>query len=745
MLKKITALAAAVIMTAAVNPIYAKQPSADGSVQATAGSYASAESGERAAARGYTAVAENRNYRLLADLVTGDFALEELKTGKLWYSGQWDVLDDSHPASELNSGRIKTDLVSSVAVNFVQLSTIAGTAVPSYQNSYAYCVLKNNVKVSEIKNGFRAEYYFEDIDSTVPVEVTVTESGFSAAVIGKDIKMGSEYWITSIELLPGFMAADSRCEGYIFVPSGSGGLIPLNSGKGDLAVYSEMVYGEDAAVEAEEYTGEGRNILVPVYGIKCGNSAVTAIISQGDTSARIRAEADSLSSSFSRVFSEYVTAIIDSTTLFESNYENQRIIYGIEKRGSFSDYRVDYTFLSEAEASYSGMAQVYRNYISLDSKASAPQLYMSIYGAATKKASFLGIPYTKTISLTSFDEAKEILEDMNSDGIQVSLRYIGWNNSGIENKKIPSEFSPVRVLGGKSGFKRLDSYISSSDNSVFYDLDFLSVRKSGRGFSVLSDVCKSIFNTRTPQYKYMRSVYVPVNTENPWYLLTPDNFEKAAGKFFKKFKYQSGVSFSGIGDTLYSDFSKNGCTRADTVESYKKAAAETAGDREVAVGTGNAYTYSFADRIYSLPMTNDGNLLFECSVPFVQMVLHGSISYGAETAASLLDCIEYGADPYFEGIASDDSTLMETSFNWLGGTSYENWSDSAKETFKSYNEVYKQLYDKQIIAHSVSGGVSQTGFDDGTVIYVNRSEKAVTAGGIQIAPQSFGVTGGEPK
>lgn len=115
MLKKITALAAAVIMTAAVNPIYAKQPSADGSMQATAGSYASAESGGRAAARGYTAVAENRNYRLLADLVTGDFALEELKTGKLWYSGQWDVLDDSHPASELNSGRIKTDLVSSVA------------------------------------------------------------------------------------------------------------------------------------------------------------------------------------------------------------------------------------------------------------------------------------------------------------------------------------------------------------------------------------------------------------------------------------------------------------------------------------------------------------------------------------------------------------------------------------------------------------------------------------------------------
>lgn len=740
MLKKIKALAAAaLILIICAGSVYAEDNTAD---QTDDGISALSESGVQAAGS-YKTVAENHDYRLLADLETGDFALEELDSGRLWYSGQWDVLDENHPASELNSGRIKTDLVSSVAVNFVQLSTIAGTAVPSYQNSYAYCVLKDNVTVTGIENGFRAEYYFEDIDSTVPLEITLTDSGFSAAIIGEDISMGDEYWITSIELLPGFMAGDDRLEGYIFVPSGSGGLIPLNSGKGDLAVYSEMVYGDDAAIEEEEYTGESRNILVPVYGLKYGDGAVTAVISEGDTSARIRAEADSLTSSFSRVFSEYVTAITDSTTLFESNYENQRVIYGVEQRESFSDYRVDYTFLSGSSATYAGMAQVYREYISLESSAEPPQLYMTLYGAATRKASFLGIPYTKTFSLTTFDEAEEIVSEMNEEDIPVSLQYVGWNNSGIENKKVPSKFSPVGVLGGKSGFEDFDGFINSNDNSVFYDLDFLSIRKSSWGFSALSDVCKSIFNTRTPQYKYMRSVYVPVNTENPWYILKPASFEKAADKFFGKFKYQSGVSLAVIGDTLYSDFSENGSTRADTAESYKKVMGETAAGREIAVNVGNAYTYAFADRIYSLPMTNDGNLLFECSVPFVQMVLHGSISYGAETSSTLLDCIEYGANPYYAGIAADDSTLIETSFNWLGGTSYENWADEAKTTFKSYSEVYKDLYNKQIVGHSESNGVSQTVFEDGTVIYVNRTESTVSVGGIQIEPYSFGVSGGE--
>lgn len=690
----------------------------------------------------YTVVAENATHQLLANMETGDFAVFNPFSGSIWYSGQWATLDEDNSASELNVGRVKTDLVSVLAVNYVQVSTIASTAVPSYQNSYAYCVIKGNVSTKKIKNGYRAEYYFSDIDSTIPVEITLTDDGFQARIVGKDIKMGKKYWITSIELLPGFMAADSNLEGYLFVPSGSGGIIPLNSGKGDFASYSEMVYGEDAAIEQEEYDGEKLNVMVPVYGLVRGNQAVTAIIVEGDTSARIRAEANSSTTSFTRVFSDYVTAIVDNTTLFESDFSNQRVIYGIEKRKSFSDYTVCYHFLSDDAANYSGMAALYRDYLSLESKAKEPSLYLTLYGAATKKASFLGIPYTKTVSLTSFKETNIVLNEMNKAGIPVSLQYIGWNNSGIENKKTPVKYNPVAVLGGKSGFRDLFEFIKSSDNTLYCDLDFLSVRKSRIGFSALSDVCKSIFNTRTPQYKYMRSVYVPVNTENPWYLLKPPKVISAANKFLRSFDYGTGLSFSGFGNTLYSDFTGQNGERSDTVTCYQKVLKSASKKHPIAVSVGNAYTYDYTDSIFSLPMTNDGNLLFSESVPFVQMVLHGAISYGAEKNASLLDCIEYGANPYFSGIYVDDNTLIETSFNWLSGTTYKSWSADAKKIYSEYAKVYKRLYSNQIVSHSHENGLTSITFDNGTVILINRSDSNRTFNEVEIPAQDFRVIGG---
>lgn len=692
--------------------------------------------------QGYELIAENNSYKLYADTQKGDFAVYDIAADRLWYSGQWEVLDSENPISELNSGRIKTDLVSMVAVNFVQVSTIASTAAPSYQNSYAYCVIKDNVTVQKISNGYIAEYYFNDIESTVPVEITLTENGISARIIAEKLKISDEYCITSIELLPGFMAADNRYDGYMFLPSGSGGIIPLASGKGDIAVYSEMVYGRDIAIELEEYEGETQNILVPVYGLKSGSSAITAIISQGDSSAYITAEADSSTTSFSRVYSEYVTAIVDDTTLFESNFENQRIIYGAEQRESFEDYVVDYVFLRGEDADYSGMAAVYRDTLKFKDEASAPTLSLTLYGAATKKASFLGIPYTKKIALTSFSQAQKITELLNEKNVPVALRYIGWNANGVENKKVPSKFSPASVLGGKKDFKKLHSFIESSDNTVFYDLDFVTIRKSSWGFSTLSDVCRSIFNTRTPQYKYMRSVYVPVNTENPSYILKPASVVKAGESFLNDFDFNGGISFDKIGAEIYSDFSKESTTREDAQKLFENLLKKASDKRQVSVDIGNAYTFEYVNRINELPTSNDGNLLFSESVPFVQMVLHGNVSYSANSAASLLDCIEYGAEPSYVGIYAEDNSLIETSFNWLYGTTYTKWLDDAAESYKAYSEIYKSLYNKAITEHSSENGVSVTGFEDGTKIYVNRNEEVAVVNGVQIPASGYTVIGG---
>ena len=601
--------------------------------------------------------------------------------------------------------------------------------------------MENHVTVKEVDHGYRADYYFADIDVTVPVEVTLAPNALQVRIIGDELKIGEAYRVTSISLLPGFMACDGRYEGYLFVPSGCGALAAFQTGRGDIASYSEMVYGDDLAIEQEEYDSQGQNIHIPLFGIKCDDSAIAAIITQGDSNARINALSDSLTSSYTRVYAEYVTSITDSTTLFESNYENQRIIYGAEERKEYSDFTVAFTFLNGSAADYSGMAQVYREYLDLKAEAAAPSLKVTLYGAAVKKASFLGIPYQKTFALTSYSQAEEIVRELTSAGADVSLRYIGWNNSGIDNKKSASVFSPVRVLGRKSGFRGLYEFLEENGTDFYFDLDLMKIKKSGNGFSVYADVCKSIFNTRTPIYEYMRSVYVPVKDKDPYYLLTPSKVEAAAEKFLKKYSFGGGISLSGLGNSVYSDF-KGGMGREFCIERFRSILEAAGQEHAIALEAPNAYTFAHVDTIYEMPMANDGNLIFTESVPVLQMVLHGSVSYAAVSGTDLLSCIEYGADPAFYGIYADSEELIETDYDWLYSSTYTNWSKEAIDMFREYSKIYQELYSARIVKHSSEAGISRTVFDNGTEIYINRSSTEIEIKGMVIPSKGYAVIGG---
>ena len=687
----------------------------------------------------YTAVADNSSFTLYADLKTGDFAVLNKADGVYRYSGQTDVLDQENPISELNFGRIKTELVSLISINYVQLSTIAGTAVPFYQNSYAYCVINNKVTTERIKDGYRATFFFSDIEAYVPVEITLTESGICARIVGEGFKSGEDYLITSVSLLPGFMAGYEQNEGYCFVPSGCGAIIPLNSGRGDTTSFDEPVYGKDTALSVDEYKDNTKSISVPVYGIKDGDFAVAAVITEGDVYARIKANANSSTTCYTRIFAEYTTAVIDSTTLFESNFENQRIIYGAEQREGFSDFAVEYSFLYGDKANYAGMAQVYRDYLNLSGSAEAPKLALTFYGAAYKKASFLGIPYSKNIALTTFDDVVGILGEF--DSAKTAVNLIGFNGTGIDNKKITAKLSPSSTVGGKGGFKRLDNYVKSNNIEAYYELNFLTFKTSGGGYSVYSDVCRSIFNTRTPIYKFMRSTYVPVNNENPSYLTTPSGVYNAINKFLGTYNYSMGISYTGLGTSLYSDF-KSGGNRLITSLIVKEALSETSGKAKVALENANAYTYPYVSRILSVPMSSDGNVLFSTDVPFLQMILHGTRSYSAEFGASYLDCIAFGADPSYYGIKSEDGELFESTFNWLYGATYTNWIDEAKSAFSKYDSVYSKLYGKKLVDYYIEDGVSKSVFEDGSVVLVNRGDTDASVDGVTVKAKDFAVRGG---
>lgn len=700
----------------------------------------------------YELVSENAENVLYADLKTGNFIFGDKKSHKLWHSIPEDLEED-----EQTVGSRRSQIRSMLLVDYVDMRTVATSTVPEQLASFRDSVDNDQAVIKKINSGIRIEYNFEEYGIWIPLEITLTDNALSVRVMSSELKETTYNHVTAIHVLPCFTAAGIHAEkGYLFIPDGSGAIAELNNQKGDITDYTGTVYGFDRALEQKERPDLEQNIIMPVLGIKSGDHALTGIITQGAENSEIYANIAAEGIGYNRIYPKMITAVSDSTTLFEADYFNMREIFRLESREKLDDYEVQYFSLSGEQANYAGMADNYRSYLTengmLSKQPAKPSLNLNLYGATEKQASFLGIPYQKLIAMTTFEQAKQFIAQLNQAGVDnLAIRYSGWNNYGLKNKKIPSKAKPLSVLGGEKQYLALQEYLDSIHAEFYSDVDFLNFEKSGNSISVLSDVSMSMFNTRVQQYEYLRSVYVPSLTVESWYLLKPQKLDQVADKFFgsfNKLNTSGGVCLSGIGQMLYSDFDKKGTDRTGALN-YYQAMLEKQKNTELSVECGNAYTLPYVKRIFSMPGISSGNMIFDESVPFAQIVLHGYMPYSSEDINraeeprnAMLKCIETGSDPYFCGMYEDSFILMDTSRNDLYSTDFSTWSDQAVEIYKKYSKVYEQLYDKRISSHSqMSEFVFCTSFEDGTNIYVNYSDSPQTVQGITVQGKDFTVKG----
>lgn len=699
----------------------------------------------------YELVSETAEAVLYSDMESGNFIFGDKAGQKLWYSIPNDLEND-----ELTIGSRRSQIRSMLLVEYVDMRTVATSTVPEMLASYRDSVEYGDAEVKKIENGIRIEYNFADYGIWIPLEITLNDSALSVRVKTSELKQTSYNQVRTIHVLPCFTAAGITEQGYLFIPDGSGAIAQLNNTKGDITDYNGTVYGFDRALEQKERPELEQNVIMPVFGIKTGDHALTGIIVEGDEISEIYANISGEGIGYNRIYPKMVTAVSDSTTLFEADYFNMREIFRLETREKLEDYEVRYYSLSGEQANYAGMAENYRSYLLenglLSKKATKPALNVDIYGAAEKQASFLGIPYQKLFAMTTFEQAKDFAAQLKEDGAEnLVIRYSGWNNHGLKNKKIPTKAKPLSVLGGKSNYLALQDYLDSIGAEFYSDVDLINIQKSGNSFSILSDVSMSMFNTRVQQYEYLRSVYVPSLESDPWYLLKPQMLGEAADKFFSSFlelNSSGSVCLNGVGSMLYSDFDKNGVDRTGALKHMQtmlKKHAETT----LSVEQGNAYTYPYVNRIFSLPATASASMMFDDSVPFAQIVLHGFMPYSTEDinrsvdpVDAVLHCIETGSDPYFCGMYEDSFILMETTYNDLYSSSFSNWYELALDAYQKYSSVYDTLYDKAIVSHSeVAASVYQTVFEDGTSILVNYNDADQIIDGVTVEAKSFTLKG----
>ncbi len=596
--------------------------------------------------------------------------------------------------------------------------------------------------------------------------------------------------ISVIKVLPYFGCGSVNDEGYLFVPDGSGAVIDFNNGKTDVLEYHAQLYGWDYGNKRTEIKNETRAAF-PVFGIAHTGTVTTnnAEVTEGDEAEAEAAEGETTEAAVPQTPGAFIVVIDNykSTANIEAdvsgrvnkhgyNYvhaaydmihssqmdisgKSDKIILEFEDALPEGSIRQEYRFIDGTDDfSYMAMAEEYREYLLEKNpelqKTTETELPVAVefVAAIDRVKQVLGIPVNRPEVLTSFEDAKTILESLLADGYtNLSVRYSGWLNGGV-NHSIPKDIDLTSGMGGTKAFQSLISY--AADNGI--DL-YLNGRTQN---AYDSNVLDGFVKTRDAAKYLSREVVEIPEFSNIWfldlnegraehhYLLRPSvavSLMQSLADYASK--QGVGVGYEDVGYLLSGDYNKKRTVvREESMNMQAEKLAEIkASGVPVAVSAGNDYVLPYVSLITEMDLEGTSYLIADRAIPFYQMAVHGLVSYTGEALNlgdnpldMVLKSAEAGAGLAFTYISESTFILQDTEYlNYFGAT-YDDWKDIAKGYYTRYKEEMAGLNNLYITDYQVlSEGVTATTYEDGTVVYVNFTSFEYSDGSLVIPAKDY--------
>lgn len=593
------------------------------------------------------------------------------------------------------------------------------------------------------------------------VEYTLDGDSFVAKIPTADIDYPETYPVNQISLLSFFGAGGPEAEGSIFVPDGSGALIHFNNGKTRYPAYQQAVYGTDMTMNRTEDAAREQTVRLPVFGLIRETGAMLGIIEEGAAAATINADVSGRLNSYNYVYPTFYVVNKGDVTLAAN--EQQRSLPMFQEQPMKSDFKVRYAFLSGEAASYPGMAHYYQQYLlergglpqAPEQKLEETPFYLQLIGSISKKKHAAGIPYRALEPLTTFEQAKTVVERLQEREIrQIKLKYAGWFNGGLDHR-VPDDIKVDGAVGGSKGMRDFARYAKEQGIGFYPDVALLTA-KTGKGFDEKKEAARTLRRVPATVYPLDLALNRRDTGRSPSYIVSPrlvGGYTEAMLKDYAKLGVD-GISLSDLADQLNSDYRER--SQIDRTESEELSVEALNLIREASLTMmadgGNAYALPVLTDITNAPMSSSGFKIEDEEIPFYQMVVRGFIRYTGQpynlstytdVHPYILKCLEYGSGVYFEWIYEPNHKVKDTEFHQLYAVNYELWLDKAAAIYGQVNEVLKRVQGEPIVSHEKLGeGVYKTVYGNGIYVIVNYGDESVTAEGRTVEAESY-ITGGE--
>ena len=593
----------------------------------------------------------------------------------------------------------------------------------------------------------------EPISFIIPLDYRLTKDGLAVSIVTSQIKETGGAKLYSIVLQKQFGAAGREEEGYILVPNGSGSLIYFNNGKTDYS-YTQYVYDTDPTVASYTVVENTVAVRLPVFGMKYKDSALFAVISGGDALARIDAATANAISDYNNVYATFYLRGFELLSMFGTT-GSQADLPVVESDLYDTTIQVEYIPLNKENASYSGMANYYRNRLVAEgvlkntvSNTELP-LYLDVLGGVNISKNVAGIMFEDVYEMTTYEQAADIVRDLADRGVHaVKMNYLGWFNGGFYHD-VPDKIQRVKGLGTKKEIAELKDFLEADGGSLYGNVAFNEVSYTSDRYFLSQEAAKYYNgklvllgqvspNTlrRSANAKYEETMYT---------MLSPRFLNYYVNAFINAFDTydMTGVALRDLGSTLSSDKKRTDLIhRQDALLLMQKGMETLSGEMEVMIHGGNAYSLSYATELVDAPLTGSNFYVVDEMVPFYAMVIHGYLNYAGEEmnllqspdrVDLLLDCIENGAAPRYVVSWNNSDAIKYSGLNSMYSVQYELYAEEMKDFYGKLSDALKDVMNVPMQKHEIlNEDVRKITYENGTIIYINRGDEEVLADGIRI-------------
>ena len=252
-------------------------------------------------------------------------------------------------------------------------------------------------------------------------------------------------------------------------------------------------------------------------------------------------------------------------------------------------------------------------------------------------------------------------------------------------------------------------------------------------------------------YQNVESLYLKDLSSTPIYYIKPNTYKVTFAevkKLLDSIKVEN-LAFSDLGTLMYGSYQSADMNfKSQTVKYFNELMNEYGNEYNYLFSNPNDYAISYANVLTDVPYSATEYSIFKCSVPFYQLVMSGYVDYSGESI-NMSD--EYTFDYYkmksIETLSNLSMTwtyekttdLIETEYNYLYSTYYNNWYD---KTISLYKELMNlNIYNSKLVNHEYiyNTDIVKTIYSNGVEIVLNYSNADYIYNGVTINANNYKV------